>query len=27
LTLTGVGRGSPSYLYEVAAYETLVALT
>jgi len=27
LTLVGVGRGSPSYLYEVAAYETLVALT
>jgi hypothetical protein len=27
LTLTGVGRGTPSYLYEVAAYETLVALT
>lgn len=26
LQLTGVGRGDPSYLYELAAYETLVAL-
>lgn len=27
LTFTGVGRGSPSYLYEVAAYKTSVAIT
>lgn len=27
LTLAGVGRGSPSVLYTVASYETLVALT
>lgn len=27
LTFTGVGRGSPSYLYEVASYTTMVDLT
>jgi hypothetical protein len=27
LSLIGVGRGSPSYLYEVAAYATLVELS
>ena len=27
LTFTGVGRGAPSYLYEVISYETEVAIT
>lgn len=27
LTFTGIGRGSPAYLYEVASYETKVAIT
>jgi hypothetical protein len=27
LTFTGVGRGTPSYLYELAAYETEVPMT
>ena len=27
LSFTGVGRGSPAYLYEVAAYETMVAVS
>jgi len=27
LTFTGVGRGSPAYLYEVASYVTKVAIT
>lgn len=27
MTFTGVGRGSPSYLYELASYETEVAIS
>ena len=27
LTLTGIGRGTPAYLYEVASYKTAVAIS